>query len=71
MSLSGARSAAAFATTQPDRLPPEVAPLSNLPEVDHYGVGVCYARTPRYPTGLYWVTVVSFSPVHLASMPAK
>jgi uncharacterized protein YkwD len=60
LALPGARFAASYATTDPDQLPSNVAGLSALNGIGHFSVGACYARTPKYPTGLYWVTIVLF-----------
>jgi len=59
-SLPRARFAASYATVDPDELPANVANLAVLNGIGHFGVGACYARTPKYPTGLYWVTIVLF-----------
>jgi hypothetical protein len=59
-SLPKARFAASYATVDPDQLPSNVARLSTLNGIGHFSVGACYARTPKYPTGLYWVTIVLF-----------
>jgi uncharacterized protein YkwD len=60
LALPGARFAASYATLDPANLPTAVAHLTALRGVTHIGVGVHYARTPKYPGGLYWVTVVLF-----------
>jgi len=59
-SLPRARFAASYATVDPDQLPSNVAGLSTLNGIGHFSVGACYARTSKYPTGLYWVTIVLF-----------
>jgi hypothetical protein len=69
-SLPRARFAASYATVDPDQLPANVARLSTLNGIGHFSVGACYARTPKYPTGLYWVTIVLFegrAPTAIAS----
>jgi hypothetical protein len=69
-SLPRARFAASYATVDPDQLPSNVARLSTLNGIGHFSVGACYARTPKYPTGLYWVTIVLFeghAPTTIAS----
>jgi uncharacterized protein YkwD len=58
--LPGVRVAAFYATTDLAQLPANVARLSELNGVGQFGVGVCYARTPKYPTGLYWVSILLF-----------
>jgi hypothetical protein len=59
-SLPRARFAASYATVDPNQLPANVASLAALNGIGHFSVGACYARTPKYPTGLYWVTIVLF-----------
>jgi hypothetical protein len=59
-SLSGVRFAASYATVDPNQIPANVARLSALNGIGHFSVGACYARTPKYPTGLYWVTIALF-----------
>lgn len=59
-SLPGVRVAAFYATTDPSQLPSNVARLSALNGLGRLGIGVCYARTPKYPTGLYWVSFMLF-----------
>jgi hypothetical protein len=69
-SLHGVRFAASYATVDPDQIPSNVARLSALNGIGHFSVGACYARTPKYPTGLYWVTIVLFegrAPTAIAS----
>ena len=69
-SLPQARFAASYATVNPDQVPSNVAHLATLNGIGHFSVGACYARTPKYPTGLYWVTIVLFeghAPTTIAS----
>jgi hypothetical protein len=69
-SLPKARFAAAYATVNPDQVPSNVSQLATLNGIGHFSVGACYARTPKYPTGLYWVTIVLFegrAPAAIAS----
>ena len=61
LALPGARFAASYATPNPTLLPATIARLTAVHGLTHYGVGICYARTPKYPTGLYWVTIVLFN----------
>jgi len=60
LSLPGARSAASYATTSPDEIPASVAALASLRGVSSYTVGVRFVRTPKYPSGLFWVSIVLF-----------
>ena len=56
----GVRFAASYATPDPDRLPADIARLAAGAGVRHFSVGACYARTPKYPTGLYWISILLF-----------
>ena len=58
--LAGARFSASYATSNPSQIPPSIAQLAVLQGITHYSVAACYARTPKYPGGLYWVTIVLF-----------
>lgn len=60
------RFAAAYATTDPTQMPDSVAKLSGVNGLSHFTVGVCYARSPKYPTGLYWVSMLFFQRSALA-----
>jgi uncharacterized protein YkwD len=59
-SLPRAHVAASYESADLNHLPAKVARLSTLNGIGYFSVGVCYARTPKYPTGLYWVTIVLF-----------
>jgi len=67
LALPGARLAASYATLDPANLPPSVAHLTALRGVTHFSVGAHYARGPKYPSGLYWVTIVLFNSPELKS----
>ena len=60
LSLPGARFAASYATTNPGEIPASVAHLASTRGTGAYAVGVRFARTPKYPSGLYWVSIVLF-----------
>lgn len=60
LALPGARFAASYATTSPDDIPASVAHLASLRGAGTCTVGVRFARTPRYPSGLFWVSIVLF-----------
>jgi hypothetical protein len=60
LSLPGARSAASYATTSPDEIPASVAALASLRGANSYTVGVRFVRTPKYPSGLFWVSIILF-----------
>jgi hypothetical protein len=63
MALPGVAYAATFAVSDPEDLPIAVSRFKTEHRLNHYSVGVYYARTPMFPTGLYWVTIaVSYLP---------
>ena len=66
LALAGARVSASYAATTPSQLPPPIAQLATLQGLTHYSVAACYARTPKYPGGLYWVTIVLYHAPGLA-----
>ena len=60
LALPGVRFAASYATTSPDEIPADVTRLASIRGVGTCAVGVQFARTPRYPSGLFWVSIVLF-----------
>jgi hypothetical protein len=60
LSLPGARYAASYATTSPNEIPATVARLASFRGAGTYTVGVRFARTAKYPSGLFWVSIVLF-----------
>jgi hypothetical protein len=60
LTLPGARYAASYATTSPSEIPATVARLASFRGAGTYTVGVRFARTPKYPSGLFWVSIVLF-----------
>jgi len=60
LSLPGVRYAASYATTSPNEMPPTVAQLAAMRGVGSFSVAVRFLRTPRYPSGLFWVSIVMY-----------
>jgi len=60
LTLPGARFSASYATTSPSEIPATVAHLASLRSAGTYAVGVRFLRTPKYPSGLFWVSIVLF-----------
>ena len=60
LALPGARFAASYATTSVDEIPDSVARLASLRGAGVCAVGVRFVRTPKYPSGLFWVSIVMF-----------
>jgi uncharacterized protein YkwD len=44
-----------YTNIHPEVLPESAAKLVNDPRIHNVAVGVCYARSNTYPTGVYWV----------------
>jgi len=53
----GVRFAASYATADPSSIPAQVSSLAAQQGVSSYSVAVHFARTPKYPSGLFWVAV--------------
>jgi hypothetical protein len=62
LNSTGGLSAAVYTAMTPDELPDSVMEMRDGSEVRAYSVGVCFARTKKYPAGAYWVAVVFFGP---------
>lgn len=60
LTLPGARLAASYATLSPSDIPESIARLAALRGTNSYSVAVRFARTPRYPSGLFWVSIVVY-----------
>ncbi len=60
LSLPGARLAAAYATLSPAEIPATLSRLAAMRGTSAYSVAVQFARTPRYPSGLFWVSIVVY-----------
>ena len=60
LSLPGARLAAAYATLSPSEIPAALSRLAAMRGTSAYSVSVQFARTPRYPSGLFWVSIVVY-----------
>jgi uncharacterized protein YkwD len=46
-----------FTTLHPDLLPADATRAITSPNLRGVSIGVCYARTDTYPTGIYWVVL--------------
>jgi uncharacterized protein YkwD len=49
-----------YTQSQPEILPQKALPVLREPDVRQFAVGSCYARTPSYPTGMYWVAILLY-----------
>jgi uncharacterized protein YkwD len=61
LKLPGARYALVYSTADPSRLPANAAGTVRARDVDSYAVGVCFARSERFPGGMYWVSLATLS----------
>lgn len=60
LALPGARLAASYATLSPAEIPSGITRLASMRGTGAYSVAVQFARTPRYPSGLFWVSIVVY-----------
>lgn len=60
LALPGVRLAASYATLSPSEIPESIARLAAVRGTGAYSVAVHFARTPRYPSGLFWVSIVVY-----------
>jgi uncharacterized protein YkwD len=49
-----------YTQSRPEILPQKALSLLREPDVRQFAVGTCYARTPTYPTGIYWVAILLY-----------
>ena len=49
-----------YTTAQPQILPESVPQVIQNRSVRSFAIGTCYARTARYPTGVYWVELLFY-----------
>jgi len=49
-----------YTTMRPQDLPGSVTRLINDPQLQGFAVGVCYARTSTYPSGVYWAVLILY-----------
>lgn len=49
-----------YTTMRPRDLPKSATGVISDPQIQAFAVGVCYARTPTYPSGVYWVALILY-----------
>lgn len=49
-----------YTTMRPQDLPNSVTRVIDDPQIQGFAVGVCYARSPNYPGGVYWVALILY-----------
>jgi uncharacterized protein YkwD len=49
-----------YTSMEPDRLAPAAVKAVSDSNLRSYAVGACFAQTPTYPNGAYWVTVAFY-----------
>jgi hypothetical protein len=57
----GARYVVAFTISEPEKLPADVFRFRSNDDLGSYAVGVCFERSPTYPSGIYWAVMTFFS----------
>jgi hypothetical protein len=58
--LPGVRYVTAYTETEPQNLPPSAAEKGADSALEKFSVGACFQRTPRHPSGMYWVLMVFY-----------
>lgn len=59
--VPAARQILTFTMIDPRELPSNLRRLAVSPDIASFAVGVCFQRTPTYPSGVYW-SVMAFFP---------
>jgi hypothetical protein len=60
LELPGVHSAVAYTESDPDILPSNGVKKAQDPSVKRIGVGACFANSPKYPAGVWWVIMVFY-----------
>lgn len=55
-----ARAVLRYTTSEPQILPENASQVIKARSVSSFAAGSCYARTPTYPTGVYWVALLFY-----------
>jgi hypothetical protein len=58
--VAGARHLVSFTMSDPSQLPSSLVRLSDSSEIGRFDIGVCFERTPTYPSGVYWAVMALF-----------
>jgi Cysteine-rich secretory protein family len=59
--VPAARHVLTFTMSDPDQLPANLHRLAANPDVGSFAIGICFQRSPTYPSGVYW-SVMAFFP---------
>jgi len=60
LTLPNVSAAVTFTATEPDHLPSSAVRVRNRPTTTSYAVGACFAASPHYLNGVYWVVMVFY-----------
>jgi uncharacterized protein YkwD len=60
LGFEGVRSAVTYTESDPRSLPASAQKMAGDPTVRSFAVGVCFAESPRYPVGTYWVVMTFY-----------
>ena len=60
LSIAGVRTASAYTTSDLSQLPSTARKLASDDTVRQVAIGACFATSPRYPAGMYWVVVAGY-----------
>ena len=60
LSVTGASTAVVYTQGEPGQLPSSAQRLRDDRELRRFAVGVCFADSPQYPAGTYWIVLVAY-----------
>jgi Cysteine-rich secretory protein family len=58
LELPDVQAAVVYTESDPARLPANAVKMAHDPSVKRFAVGACFAASPQYPAGIWWVAVV-------------
>ncbi len=60
LSLPNVRSAVVYTQGEPQALPSSAQKMAQNPSIGSFAVEVCFAASPQYPSGTYWVVMTFY-----------
>jgi len=58
LAINNVDSTVVYTAGDPAELPPNAIKMAHDPNVQRFSVGACFARTDRYPAGVWWIVIV-------------
>ena len=60
LGLPDVRYTVAFTTAEPAELPEGARKLRAQQDISRFAVGACFAASPEYPSGMYWMLMAFY-----------